>query len=76
MPAHRPTAGDDPLPVTYEEFDALADRLDVPRDIRADLYPAVRDLLLLAAMLNRLAPELSKEIPVDALTIGVSRGLR
>ncbi|HZY68464.1 MAG TPA: hypothetical protein VFE52_07745 [Devosia sp.] len=63
-------------PLSFDEFTVLADRLGVDRDVREELYPSVRDLLLLTDMLNRLAPELSKSIPAEGLTVGVSTQLR
>jgi hypothetical protein len=63
-------------PLTYDEFTALADRLQVDADIRDELFPMVRDLLGLAAMLDRLTPELHAEIPPESLSVGVSGGLR
>ncbi|HQZ13568.1 MAG TPA: hypothetical protein PK286_11855 [Devosia sp.] len=57
-------------PLTYEEFTAMAARLDVDADILEELYPMVRDLLGFAGKLNRLAPELGKEIDVAAMMVG------
>jgi hypothetical protein len=62
--------------MTYEEFAVLAERLRVDRDVWEELYPMVRDLFGLTAMLERLTPELHGEIPAEALSVGVSGGLR
>jgi hypothetical protein len=56
-----------PHALTYDEFAAMAERLDVDRDVWEELYPMVRDLLGLADGLSRLMPELHGEIPVEAL---------
>lgn len=53
--------------LTYDEFVAMATRLDVDRDIWEALYPMVRDLLGLADGIGQLMPEFHQEIPVDAL---------
>jgi hypothetical protein len=62
--------------LSYDDFVAQATRLEVDRDIWEELYPMVRDLLALAAMVDGLAPEFHEEIPVEAFTVGVSEGLR
>jgi hypothetical protein len=54
--------------LTYDEFVAMATRLDVDRDVWEALYPMVRDLLELAGGIGKLMPELHQEIPADALT--------
>ena len=56
-----------PDALTYDEFTAMAERLDVDRDVWEELYPMVRDLLGLADGLGQLMPEFHSEIPVDAL---------
>jgi hypothetical protein len=56
-----------PDALTYDEFTAMAERLDVDRDVWEELYPMVRDLLGLADGLGQLMPEFHGEIPVDAL---------
>lgn len=65
-----------PDSLTYDEFVTLATRLDVDRDIWEELYPMVRDLLVLADMVDRLMPEFHAEIPVESFTVGVSETLR
>lgn len=65
-----------PDSLTYDEFVTLATRLDVDRDIWEDLYPMVRDLLVLADMVDRLIPEFHEEIPAESFTVGVSETLR
>jgi hypothetical protein len=57
-----------PDALTYDEFTAMAERLDVDRDVWEELYPMVRDLLGLADGLSQLMPEFHGEIPVDALS--------
>jgi hypothetical protein len=57
-----------PHALTYDEFAAMAERLDVDRDVWEELYPMVRDLLGLADGLGQLMPEFHGEIAVDALS--------
>lgn len=52
--------------LTYDEFVAMATRLDVDRDVWESLYPMVRDLLGLADGIGQLMPEFHQEIPADA----------
>ena len=56
-----------PDALTFDEFTAMAERLDVDREVWEELYPMVRDLLGLADSLGQLMPEFHGEIPVDAL---------
>jgi hypothetical protein len=63
-------------PISFEEFTAMAARLDVDADILEELYPMVRDLLAFADKMNVLAPELGQEIDVARLTVGVGGGLK
>ena len=54
--------------LTYDEFVAMATRIDVDRDIWEELYPMVRDLLGLADGIGQLMPEFHQEILVESLT--------
>jgi hypothetical protein len=56
-----------PDALTYDEFTAMAERLDVDRDVWDELFPMVRDLLGLADSLGQLMPEFHGEISADAL---------
>ena len=53
--------------LTYDEFEAMAARLDVDRDIWEELYPMVRDLLGLADGIGELMPEFHQEISAELL---------
>ena len=53
--------------LTYDEFVAMAARLDVDRDSWEELYPMVRDLLGLASGIGQLMPEFHQEIPAELL---------
>ena len=63
-------------PLTLTEFAVLADRLQVPEEVREELYPMVRDLQGLADRLNQLIPELHGEIQAGALSGAVGGGER
>lgn len=54
----------------YDDFVVQADRVGLPPELRADLYPMVRDLRALAEQINAFTPELHDEIPVAALRSG------
>ncbi len=56
-----PAPSDDEA-LSYEDFEVMARRVGVDRELWEELYPMVRDLLGFAGQLNRLAPELGQEI--------------